>query len=203
MLIERLRAGDLGAFNQLVGLHRERLKRMLQLRIDRRLQARVDVSDVLQEALVDIWKNIDDYLADPRAPFYLWLRKLAGLKLVELHRRHLGAQRRDAGREQSLNPFPEINTTSLADELIDNFSSPSQAALRNERRVKLHEAICTLEPLDREVLALRHFEQLDNMETADVLGLTPSGATARHVRALKRLKKRLEDIPGFFAEGHP
>lgn len=199
-LLERLRRGDRVAVGQLFAQHRDRLKRMVQLRLDRRIQSRVDASDVLQETLLDASKKLDEYLADPQLPFFFWLRALAGLKLNELHRRHLGTQLRDADREVSIyrGALPEANSVSLAAQLLGKFTSPSQSALKAERRIKLQESLNCMDAMDREILALRHFEQLTNAETAIVLNLSESGATARHLRALKRLRTLLERIPGFF-----
>jgi RNA polymerase sigma-70 factor, ECF subfamily len=199
-LLARLRRGDRTAMSELFAQHRDRLKRMVQLRLDRRLQARVDASDVLQETLLDASRKLDEYLADPQLPFFFWLRALAGLKLAETHRRHLGTQQRDADREVSIyrGALPEADSMSLAAQLLGKFTSPSQSALKAERRIKLQESLNYLDPVDREILALRHFEQLTNAETAIVLNLTESGATARHMRALKRLKTLLEQTPGFF-----
>ena len=150
--------------------------------------------------MLEVARKLDDYLADPKAPFFLWLRTLTGLKLAELHRHHLGTQLRDAGREVSIyrGALPEANSMSLAAQLLGKFTSPSQSALKAERRIKLQESLNSMDPVDREILALRHFEQLTNAETATVLGLTESGATARHMRALKRLRTLLEQTPGFF-----
>lgn len=199
-LLSRAQRGDRGALNQLLVQYGDRLKRMVRLRLDRRLQGRIDESDVLQEAFLEVAGKLDDYLAAPKAPFFLWLRTLTGLKLAELHRRHLGTQLRDANREVSLyrGALPEANSLSLAAQLLGKFSSPSQAAVKAERRIKLQEVLNSMDPVDREVLALRHFEQLSNAETAHVLGMSESGATARHVRALKRLRTLLEQLPGFF-----
>ena len=199
-LLSRAKRGDRGALNELLAQYGARLKRMVRLRLDRRLQGRIDESDVLQEAFLEVAGKLDDYLAAPKAPFYLWLRTLTGLKLAELHRRHLGTQLRDANREVSIyrGALPEANSLSLAAQLLGKFSSPSQAAVKAERRIRLQEVLNSMDPVDREVLALRHFEQLSNAETAHVLGMSESGATARHVRALKRLRTLLEQLPGFF-----
>jgi RNA polymerase sigma-70 factor (ECF subfamily) len=199
-LLDRVRRGDQAALSELLSQHRERLKRMVRLRLDRRLQGRVDESDVLQEALLDVAKKLEDYLANPKAPFFLWLRAVTGLKLAEIHRHHLGTQQRDAGREVSIyrGALPEANSLSLAAQLLGKFTSPSQAALKAERRIMLQEALNMMDPIDREILALRHFEQLTNAETAEVLGLSESGASARHIRAIQRLRKRLLQFPGFF-----
>jgi RNA polymerase sigma-70 factor (ECF subfamily) len=199
-LLTRIRQGDQCAVNELFALYQDRLKRMVQLRLDRRLQGRVDASDVLQDALLAVSSKLNEYLADPKVPFFLWLRTLTGLKLAELHRRHLGTQLRDANRQVSIyrGALPEANSMSLAAQLLGKFTSPSQSALKAERRIKLQEALNSMDPVDREILALRHFEQLTNAETAAVLGLSESGAAARHMRAIKRLKTLLEQTPGFF-----
>jgi RNA polymerase sigma-70 factor (ECF subfamily) len=199
-LLQRAAAGDDVARNELFAGHAERLQRMVRLRLSRRLQGRVDEGDVVQEALLEAARKLNEYLQNPQAPFFLWLRHLAGLKLAELHRHHLGTQMRDADREVSIyrGALPEANSVSLAAHLLGTLTSPSQAAVRAERRIRLQEALNSLDPIDREILALRHFEQLSNQETAAVLEMSPSGTTARHMRALKRLRAILETAPGFF-----
>jgi len=199
-LLQRAAQGDQPALHELLEQHRPRLQRMVRLRLSRRLQGRIDEEDVLQEALVDAARKLPEYLQNPAAPFYLWLRQLALLHLAELHRHHLGTQMRDADREVSIycGALPEADSVSLAAHLLGTLTSPSQAAIQAERRLRLQEVLNGMDPLDREVLALRHMEQLSNAETAGVLGLTASGATARHMRALKRLRTILESSPGFF-----
>lgn len=198
--LQRAARGDPDAVRELLEQHRPRLLRMVRLRLSRLLQCRIDEEDILQEALVDVARKLPDYLQNPAAPFYLWLRQLVLLKLAEVHRQHLGVQKRDAGREISIysGALPEADSVSLAAQLLGSLTSPSQAAIKAERRLRLQEALNSMDTLDREVLALRHLEQLSNVETAEVLGLSPSGATARHMRALKRLRTVLEDAPGFF-----
>ncbi len=175
---------------------------MVQLRLDRRLQGRIDPSDVLQEAYLEISRCLADYLRDPVLPFFLWLRFITGKKLQALHRHHLGTQVRDAGREVSLHrgALPQASSVSLAAQLLGRYTSPSQAAIRAELQVRIQEALNSMDPIDREVLALRHFEQLSNAETAQVLGLKEAAASNRFVRALKRLKTILMSAPGFFEE---
>ena len=199
-LLLRAAAGDAGALGRLLEGYRKRLRRMVQLRLDPRLQGRLDASDVLQEAYLEATRRLAEYLADPRLPFFLWLRFLTGQKLLELRRRHLGTQARDAAREISLHQgaMPEASSACLAAQLLGKMTAPLQAAIRAEMKVRLQEALNRMDPLDREVLALRHFEQLDNSETAQVLGISPSGASSRYLRALKRLKDILRDVPGFF-----
>ena len=201
IVLDRARAG-----RGLLGLgcphgapYRDRLRRMVALRLDRRLQGRVDPSDVLQEAYPDAAGRLAEYARDPAMPFFLWLRFLVGQRLAELHRHHLGAQARDAGREVSLyrGAMPETTSSaSLAALLLGRLTSPSQAAIRAERQIRLQEALNGMDPIDREVLALRHFEQLTNAEAAQVLGLEKTAASNRYVRALKRLKDILAGLPG-------
>src|SRR5205085_101392 len=123
---------------------------------------------------------------------------LTGQKMMELHRHHLGAQMRDAGREISLyrGSLPEASSVALAAQLLGHDTRPSEAAVRAERKIRLQEALNSMDPLDREVLALRHFEQLNNAETAQALGLQESAANKRYIRALKKLKDILTSLPG-------
>jgi RNA polymerase sigma-70 factor (ECF subfamily) len=197
-LLERARQGDHGALGEAFTRHRERLRRMVELRLDRRLQGRIDPSDVLQEAYLEVDRSLADYLRNPVLPFFLWLRFLTGRKLQALHRHHLGTQVRDAGREVSLHhgALPEANSVSLAAQLLGRYTSPSQAAVRAELQIRVQEALNSMDGLDREVLALRHFEELSNAETAQVLGIGEATASHRFVRALKRLKAILASIPG-------
>ena len=198
-LLRRAAAGDEQALQDLFGRYRDRLKRMVHLRLNRRLQGRVDDSDVLQEAYLDVSRRLPEYLANPTLPFFLWLRHLAGLKLAEVHRRHLGTQRRDADREVTLHRggLPEADSVSLANQLLGKLTTPSQAAIKAETRLFVQEALNSMDPLDREVLALKHFEQLSTSEIAAVLGLSKAGAGSRYLRALKRLREILERLPGF------
>lgn len=198
-LLRRAAAGDEQALQDLFGLYRDRLKRMVHLRLNRRLQGRVDDSDVLQEAYLDVSRRLPEYLANPTLPFFLWLRHLAGLKLAEVHRRHLGTQLRDADREVTLHRggLPEADSVSLANQLLGKLTTPSQAAIKAETRLFVQEALNSMDPVDREVLALKHFEQLSTSEIAEVLGLSKAGAGSRYLRAIKRLREILERIPGF------
>jgi RNA polymerase sigma-70 factor, ECF subfamily len=172
-LLLRAKAGDAGALADLFARHRERLERMVRLRMDRRLAGRVDPSDVLQETYLDVARRFPEYTAAPPVPFFLWLRSLTGQRLVDLHRRHLGAQMRSAGQEVSLHrgALPQVSSQSLAHQLLGRLTSPTHAALRAEMQVQLQEALNAMEPLDREVVVLRHFEGMNNAEVAEVLGL--------------------------------
>jgi RNA polymerase sigma-70 factor, ECF subfamily len=199
LLFRRALAGDESALASLFDGHRERLRRMIRLRLDRRLSGRVDSSDVLQEAYLEVRKRIAEYARDTAAlPFPLWLRLMAGQKLTDIHRFHLGTQMRDAGQEVSLHrgPFPQASSISLAAQLLGRLTSASKAAIRAEHKLIVQEALNGMDPIDREVLTLRHFEHLSNDETALVLGLSKSAASNRYIRALKRLKEILSSIPG-------
>jgi RNA polymerase sigma-70 factor (ECF subfamily) len=197
-LIERARAGDRAALNALLARHRDRLRRMVEIRLDARLQARLDASDVVQEAFVEVAGRLDEYLRDPQLPLFLWLRLVVGERLLRLHRHHLGARMRDAGREVSLyrGALPEATSAALAAQLLGKHTSPTQAVLRAERILRLQEALNALGPLDREILSLRHFEELTAAEAARVLGIEEAAAAKRYFRALKRLKDVLAAMPG-------
>lgn len=197
-LLTRAQQGDLSVAGDLFARHWDRLRRMVELRIDRRLQGRLDPSDVLQEAWADFAQTLPEYVRNPAAPFYLWLRFLTGRKLRALHRRHLGARMRDAGREVSLErrAVPPASSITMAERLLGPLSSPSQAAIRHERQAHVRKILGELKPLDREVLILRHFEQLTNQETAQVLEIGETTASNRYVRALERLREGLERMPG-------
>jgi RNA polymerase sigma-70 factor (ECF subfamily) len=191
---------DVEALTALFVRHRERLRRMVRLRLDRRLLGRVDPSDVLQEAYLDIARRAEEYLENPTMPPFLWLRFLTAQKLAALHRQHLGAQARDAGREVSLHrgALPQATSISIAHQLLGRLTSASQAAIRAELQTRLQVVLNGMDPVDREVLALRHFEELSNAETAEVLGLQKSAASNRYIRALRRLKDILGALPGGF-----
>jgi RNA polymerase sigma-70 factor, ECF subfamily len=199
VLIQRALTGDESALSAIFDAYRTQLRRMIRLRLDRRLSGRVDSSDVLQEAYLDVRRRLGEYACDPAAmPFHLWLRLIAGQRLTDVHRFHLGAQMRDAGQEVSLHrgPFPQASSVSLAAQLLGKMTSASHAAIRAEHKLIVQEALNGMDPIDREVLALRHFEHLSNDDTALVLGLSKSAASNRYIRALRRLKEILSSIPG-------
>jgi RNA polymerase sigma-70 factor (ECF subfamily) len=196
-LLRRAVAGDQTALSALFDAHRERLLRMVRLRLSRRLRGRVDEEDVLQEAFLEASRRLAEYQSGPILPFFLWLRHLTGLKLAEAHRRHLGTQARDADREVALHAgAPQADSASLAARLLGKLTTPSQAAMKAELRRTIQDALDTLDPFDREVLALKHFEQLSLSEIATVTGLTKAGAGSRYLRALERLRQRVDTIGG-------
>lgn len=194
-LLAKVRAGDQAALAELFAKHRDRLRRMVQLRLDHRLAGRVSASDVLQEAYIDAVKRIDHYFAKPDQSFFGWLRLVVGQRLADVHREHL-AQKRDAAAEVPIDRGG-ADSACLAACLLGGGTSPSNAAARGESVVQLEAALEQMDPLDREVLALRHFEELGNAETAALLGIQPAAASKRYVRALARLKQILGTIPGF------
>lgn len=199
-LLDRLREGDETALADLFSQHRERLWRMVNFRLDRRLYGRVDADDVLQEAYLNAAQRISHYLNNTSMSFFVWLRQIVLQTMIDLHRQHLGAQMRDAAREVSLHRggYPQATSVSLAAHLLGNLTSPSQAAMREEVSQQLENALESMSTIDREVLALRHFEQLTNGEVAEVLDIQQKAASIRYVRAIARLKDILVQIPGFF-----
>jgi RNA polymerase sigma-70 factor (ECF subfamily) len=199
-LLRRARAGDAPALGALFAHYRDRLRKMVRLRLDRRVCGRLDPSDVLQEAYLDVARRFPEYAAAPAVPFYVWLRALTGQRLIDLHRQHLGAKMRDAGQEVALyrGALPQASSASLAHQLLAGLTSPTQAVVRAEMQLQLQEALNSMDSMDREVVVLRHFEELNNVETAAVLGIEPSAASKRYLRAIRRLKTILDQIPGFF-----
>jgi RNA polymerase sigma-70 factor, ECF subfamily len=195
-LVARLQSGDQSALSELFDLHRSKLRRMVELRLDHRLAGRVSASDVLQEAYIDALKRVEHFFAKPGQPFFGWLRLVVGQRIADVHREHL-AGKRDAGREIGMHRSTTADSTCLAARLLGVGSSPSQTAQRHEIFAQLEAALNQLDPIDREVLALRHFEELSNGETAELLGIQTAAASKRYVRALARLKDILESIPGF------
>ncbi|HEX3602255.1 MAG TPA: sigma-70 family RNA polymerase sigma factor, partial [Lacipirellulaceae bacterium] len=197
-LVERAAQGDNQAWESLLSDNRMRLRRMVSLRMDRRLQGRIDPSDVIQESCVEAAQRLREYAKNPSVPFFVWLRWIVGQRLMEQHRRHLGAQGRDASRDVSLyqGNFPEATTADLAANLLANITTPSQAAIRIEEQRRLQDALDSLDPINREILVLRHFEQLSNGEAAEVLELDKSTASKRYTRALIRLKEVIVAMPG-------
>jgi RNA polymerase sigma-70 factor (ECF subfamily) len=170
---------------------------MVALRLDRRLSARVDPSDVVQEALANAALHLDDYLRDRPLPFYPWLRQFAWERLVKAHRRHIHALRRSIVREEQ----PELllsndSVRHLAHQLLAGGTSPSRRLMRQEQREQVRAALAELPPHDREVLVMRHLEQMETAEIAAALGITERAVRNRQYRALIRLRELLEgDAP--------
>jgi RNA polymerase sigma-70 factor (ECF subfamily) len=197
-LLTRLRAGDQAALGELFAHYRGKLRRMVELRLDPRLGARVGASDVLQEAYVDALGRYEHYFGRAGLSFYVWLRLVVNQSLIDLHRKHLGAKMRDAGQEATAVHWAAATSVSLARHLVAQMRSPSQVMRQEETLGQVQAALESLEPLDREILTLRHFEELGNNEVAELLGLQKAAASNRYVRALGRLREALATIPGFF-----
>jgi RNA polymerase sigma-70 factor (ECF subfamily) len=191
------RAGDTDRLAEFFEYHRSRLERIARLRLDRRLQGRLDPADVVQETYIAAQQKFTNHFVASGLPFFLWLRLELSQKLVEAHRRHLGARMRSASFEVSLHrgAMPQVSSVSLAERLLGRLTTASQAAIRAEVKLQLQEVLNQMDARDREVLVLRHFEELSNSEAAQVLGLSPTAACNRYVRALKRLKDALDDLP--------
>jgi len=183
-------------FGELFEGHRKRLSRMVRLRMDPKLRARIDASDVIQEAYVEMSARIGDYLENPRMPFFVWMRFLTAQKLVALYRHHIGTQKRDPRRQVRIDraAFPAASSAVMAEHLVGALPSPSGAAMREEAHRQIEAGIVQMNPNDREVLVMRHFEELSNAETANELGIEESAASKRYLRALQRLRQILESV---------
>jgi len=188
-LIERAARGDDAAGHQLLVQHRDRLKRMVAVHLDRRLAARVDPSDIVQEALLDAHRDLSDYLRRRPLPVYPWLRQLAWERLLKWHRAHITVQKRSVGREEPWElALPEESAVNLAQRLIAAGTSPSRRLIRDELRQRVRAALEATSPRDREILVMRYLEEMSAAEIAASLGITERAAKARHTRALERLR---------------
>jgi len=188
-LLDRVAAGDEAARENLLGRHRQKLMRMVAVRLDRRLSARLDASDVVQEALADAARRLDDYVRERPIPYYLWLRRLAWDRIDKAHRRHT-ARRRNVGREESPD-LPEDSALRLAERLLAPDADPARAAWRKERRQRVRALLERLEAGDREILVLRFLERLSSAEAGAVLGISSGAVRLRLMRALERLRRLL------------
>lgn len=187
--------------SELFQQHRQRLQRTVEARMDRRLYGRVASEDVLQEAYIDAEKRLGNMGPEKFSPF-IWLRLVVGQTLINIHRRHLLSQKRDAGRERSQSRQQDsVSGTQLAFQIAASHTSPSEAVMRVEQVNLLAESLDSLSETDREVLSLRHFEDLTNAEAAELLGIKPKNASIRYMRALKRLRSCLEDNSDFQMTG--
>jgi len=195
-LLRTAGAGDDDAVNRLMERHRESLRRMVQLRLDRALGARVDASDIVQDVLWEASRRLSDYIRDAKLPFHLWLRELAKDHLIDAHRRHRQAQRRSVDRERALvAEFADRSSLDLAGQLRDNELTPAAAAIRKELELRFLSALDQLAEEDAEIVLMRHHEQLTSSETAQALGLSPAAAGMRYLRALRRLRAILGERP--------
>ena len=198
-LHERLIANDREALSILFDRHRDRLWKIVHFRMDVRMAGRLDPDDILQEAFLEASKRLHHYSEEKLFSPFVWLRMIVGQTLIDSHRRHMQAKQRDASKEVSgrVHCFPQATSVSLADILSANVTTPSQSMTKDEQNSQLQQAIETMAPIDQEILALRHFEELTNKEIAEVLGVEQKAASIRYVRALARLKTTLSAIPYF------
>jgi RNA polymerase sigma-70 factor (ECF subfamily) len=198
-----MRAGEQHALAEAFTLCRARLRQVIQFRLDERIRARIDADDVLQDVFLAASQRLHHYAGSPYSSPFLWLRAILSQTMVELYRRHVGAQKRDPEREVHIDatPFPQATSTSLAIQLAGGATSPGEAAARKDTMGVVERAIEKMGPVDQEVLALRHFEELSNREVAEVLGITQKTASIRYVRALRRLRVVLAQMTAYFQ--HP
>ena len=197
-LLDLAAAGDGAAWGVLLTEHEERLRRIVAFRLDARLRGRIDAADIVQEAFLEASEHRADYLRKAALPIFLWLRGVVRNKLLEVQRQHLGTRMRDAARDVALQgaAMPHQTSADLVAQLTGHATRPSAGAIRGEDKKQLHDALDAMDPIDREVLALRHFEQLTNGEAAQVLGIHERAAAKRYLRALARLKAILAGMPG-------
>jgi RNA polymerase sigma-70 factor (ECF subfamily) len=193
-LLDQARAGEKSAVEQLLDQHRQPVRRMIDLRLDPALARRVDASDIVQDVLLEASRRLADYLKNPVMPFHLWLRHIAKDHVIDAHRKHRLAQRRSLDREQSLRPaLADDSSLDLAAQLFDQELTPASAAIRHELQRRLESAVAAMDDDDREMILMRHFEQLSNQEVATILDLTEAAASMRYLRAIRRLRALLAE----------
>jgi RNA polymerase sigma-70 factor (ECF subfamily) len=203
--LDRASGSDAAAWGASLMEHQARLNRMVAFRLDPRLHGRVDASDVVQDAFLQAAVHRDDFFRQKSLPLFLWLRGVVANKLLEVHRHHLGTRMRDAAREvaRRYREAPDATSVALVAQLSAHGTGPGTAAARAEVKLRLQAALSAMNAMDREVLALRHYEQLTNAEAAQVLCIHERAAAKRYVRALKRLKEMLAQMPGGLSELEP
>lgn len=194
LLLRRAADGDDQARAELLWRYRTRLRRMIAIRLDRRLAARVDASDVVQEAMKDAHGRLSEYFADPQLAFYPWLRRIATDRLADVYRTHIGADKRSVLKEHAKTPnLNDESVAELAQSIVTSSINPGQRAAQAELQARIQTALLDLKPHDREILVLRYLEQLGVEEIADALGISHTAVTSRHLRALQRLRRLLGD----------
>lgn len=192
-LLTQVEEGSESAVQRLVGAHRGRLRRMVSTRIDARLRARVDPSDVVQDAMMEAARRLPEYSRSRSMPFYLWLRQLAWDRLIDLHHRHVTAQKRSVLRETGNFELTDASVDLLVDRAVAKIASPSREAIRNEMKVRVREHLDGLDQVTREVLLMHYVEQMKLREIASVLELTEAAVKSRHIRGLQRLAVAMRD----------
>ena len=194
-LLEQAKVGDDSAVNQLMDRHRNSLRQLIRMRLDARIQKRVDVSDVVQDVLVEANRRLQTYIGNPIMPFHLWLRQIAKDRIIDAHRRHRVSAKRSVDREQGM-IIPrghDHSSIQLASLLGDGQLTPAAAALQKEMAAKVEAAISQLDDKDCEIITMRHYEHLTNQEIGKILGLTEPAASMRYLRAIKRLKTLMQN----------
>ena len=194
-LLSDARAGDADAVNKLLERHRGPIRRLVEMRLDRKVQRRVDVSDVVQDVMIEANGRLEKYLDDPAMAFHLWLRQIAWDRIIDTYRRHRVSAKRNMDREQPMTASgpADQSTMELAIQLCDPAMTPAAAATQREIAEKVESVIELLGDQDREIILMRHYEHLTNLEIAEVLGLNPPAASMRYLRAVRRLRELLED----------
>ena len=192
-LLERARQGDPEATERLLAEYREPLRRVVDLRLDPALARRIDASDIVQDVLIEANRRLAEYLRDPRMPFHLWLRHMAQDRIIDTHRQHRLAQRRSIDREQPMDrpAWMDQSSLQLAAQLIDAEQTPATAAIQRELQRRLYEAMDQLDGNDREIIQMRHHEQLSNQDVAQALELSEAAASMRYLRAVRKLRSLL------------
>jgi len=219
LLLARAAGGDVNAWGALLARHQERLAGVASFRLDLRLRGRVDAADVVQEAFVAATQRRGEFFGQSAQPLFLWLRWMLANTLLEVHRHHLGAQMRDARRELRSGrrggadggggggggggDDADSTRAAIVAQLTSGATGPATAVGRAEVKARLGEALGSMDAIDREVLALRHYEQLTNAEAAHVLGIQERAAAKRYLRALERLRELLAEMPGGLTELRP
>jgi RNA polymerase sigma-70 factor (ECF subfamily) len=197
VLLDRVRRGDGDAINGLLERHRDAIKRMIDRRMDRVVQRRVDASDIVQDVMIEANRRLGDYLANPTMPFQLWLRHMARDRLIDAHRRHRVASTRSVDREVALPPAgPDASQADMLGQFADRELTPAAAATWRELERRFAAAVEKLEDADRQIVLLRHFEHLSTAEAADALGLSKAAAGMRYLRAMRRLRILLDGADG-------
>lgn len=188
-LIDAARNGDRRARVELFEMHRDQLRRLINARLNPLLAKRFDASDIIQDAYLDYSNGLDTWLGNPKSSFFVWLRTVVGNRLSMLHRAHLLTGKRDTRLEVSIDrpPPPAASSAVMADWLARSTTSPSNELIRAETIEQIREALEQLDEIDREILCMRHFEMLSNQESAEILGLSPTAASNRFVRAIQRI----------------
>ena len=201
-LLMGVKAGDDDAVNGLLDRHREAVRRLVQMRLDRKIRQRVGVSDVVQDVLISAHRRLQDYLKSPAMPFHLWIRQITKDRIIDAHRRHRVSAKRSVDREQPAHVPANMDHSSLAiaNQLVDGEITPMAAATQRELASRVEQTITELPEQDRDILLMRHYEFLSNQEVAEALGLSQPAASMRYLRAIRRMRELLladnqEDSP--------